>query len=194
MEEDKLSKYVKLPTFDGEAEKIQLWLVRFMAYAACSGFKKALGDTAERDLPMLEVTVESLDPAVDIDKLKIAAAKRNQVAVANLTMAMTTEKAMVAVYEAQDADWPSGLAWKILEALKNCSYCGKQGHKAQDENESDMMTKNTSEKLFTKFAERVRNGNLQIREEWDRIVWEIDNPIGGCRELDRLRTDRGSRA
>jgi hypothetical protein len=44
------------------------------------------------------------------------------------------------------------------------------------ENESDMMTKNTSEKLFsTKFAERVLDGSLQIREQWDRIVWEYYN-------------------
>jgi hypothetical protein len=42
------------------------------------------------------------------------------------------------------------------------------------ENESDMMTKNTSEKLFsTKFAERVLDGSLQIREQWDRRCGSI---------------------
>ena len=45
-----------------------------------------------------------------------------------------------------------------------------------------MMTKNTSEKLFTKFSERVRNGNLRIYEQWDKIVWEVDNPIEAQRE------------
>ena len=31
MDSEKLSKFVKLPTFDGDEEKFQLWLVRFEA-------------------------------------------------------------------------------------------------------------------------------------------------------------------
>ena len=62
-----------------------------------------------------------------------------------------------------------------------------------EENESDMMTKNTSEKLFTKFANRTRNGNLRIYEEWDKIVFGVDNPIEAQREdvvnwTDKVRT------
>jgi hypothetical protein len=51
-----------------------------------------------------------------------------------------------------------------------------------DENESDLMTKNLPEKLHSKFAERVRNGNLRIREDWEKIVFEVDHPVEAQRE------------
>ena len=41
MDVEKLSKFVKLPTFDGDEEKFQLWLVRFEAYSTCCGFRAA---------------------------------------------------------------------------------------------------------------------------------------------------------
>jgi hypothetical protein len=52
-----------------------------------------------------------------------------------------------------------------------------------DENESDMMTKNVSEKLHTKFAGRTRDGNLRIREEWEKVVKSVtSDPIDAQRE------------
>ena len=42
-----------------------------------------------------------------------------------------------------------------------------------DENESDMMTKNVTEKLHSKFAKNTREGNLRIRARWDEIVKNV---------------------
>ena len=56
MDEEKLSKFVKLPTFDGDEEKFQLWLVRFEAYATCCGFRAAVRDEPEKDLPANEAS------------------------------------------------------------------------------------------------------------------------------------------
>ena len=43
MDEQKLNKFVKLLTFNGDKEKFQLWLVRFEAYTTCCGFRAAVG-------------------------------------------------------------------------------------------------------------------------------------------------------
>ena len=95
MDEEKLSKFVKLPTFDGDEEKFQLWLVRLEAYETCCGFRAAAGDTQEADLPETEAFVLLLDKVTD--KAKVAAVNRNRVAMATLTMAMTTNKTMGAL-------------------------------------------------------------------------------------------------
>jgi hypothetical protein len=42
-----------------------------------------------------------------------------------------------------------------------------------DENESDMMTKNVTEVLHSKFATKTREGNLRIRTRWDEIVKSV---------------------
>ena len=116
MDKEKLSKFVKLPTFDGDKEKFQLWLVRFEAYATCCGFRAAVGDTKEADLPETEAFALLLDKVTD--KAKVAAVNRNRVAMATLTMAMTTNKTMGALNEAKDTSWPAGVAWKVIKKLK----------------------------------------------------------------------------
>ena len=54
MDKEKLYKFVKLPTFDGDEEKFQLWLVRFEVYATCCEFRAAVGDEPEEELPTNE--------------------------------------------------------------------------------------------------------------------------------------------
>jgi hypothetical protein len=47
------------------------------------------------------------------------AKEQNQLAFAQLTMAFTTETAMTFIYEGMtDTDWPSGLAYLVVNALK----------------------------------------------------------------------------
>ena len=48
----------------------------------------------------------------------MAAVNRNRVAMATLTMAMTTNKTMGALNEAKDTSWPAGVAWKVIKKLK----------------------------------------------------------------------------
>jgi hypothetical protein len=50
-------KSLKLQLFDGTAAEFQIWWVRFKAFASCSGFSKALGDTMETAMPATELSV-----------------------------------------------------------------------------------------------------------------------------------------
>ena len=56
------------------------------------------------------------------------------------------------------------------------------GFVRSDENESDLMTKNTVEKLHNKFAERLRSGTLRVWEKWKDIIRGIDDPTDAQRE------------
>jgi hypothetical protein len=44
-------KGVKLPTFDGDAKKRQLWWTYFCTYASVYKFRQALKETGDKDLP-----------------------------------------------------------------------------------------------------------------------------------------------
>jgi hypothetical protein len=52
-----------------------------------------------------------------VGKKMLAAKKRNEVAMANFTMAFTTEGVMGLVYRALTTDWPSGLAMVVDQGL-----------------------------------------------------------------------------
>ena len=101
MYEEKLTKCVKLLTFNGDEEKFRLWL----------GFGAAVGDAPEADLPVSEAFTLILSE-------KKAAVSRNRVAMATLTMVMRTNKTMGALNEAKDTSWPAGVAWKVVKKLK----------------------------------------------------------------------------
>ncbi len=110
-------KGVKLLNFDGDSKKFQLWLTRFCAYATVYKFRQALAEGGDRDLP--ENESKELDETTPVGKM-LAAKKRNEVAMANFTMAFTTEGVMVLlVYKASTTDWPSGLATVVVQGLLN---------------------------------------------------------------------------
>ena len=104
------------PVFAGKAEEFQIWWTRFKAFASVQGFASALSDQAESDLPATEATPLATGDAGDNQRATI---KRNNLAVANLTMAFQTDALMGLVYKACDDDWPAGQAWKIVGALKH---------------------------------------------------------------------------
>ena len=106
---------VKLPTFDGKAKNFALFWVRFKAYAAVKGFLPALQDGGEANMSVHEVT--ELDVSNPIKRKQYEAKKRNAVAVASLTMSFLTQALMRHLKKASDADWPSGLAHKIVKSL-----------------------------------------------------------------------------
>lgn len=109
-------KSLRLPTFDGTAEKFQIWWTRFWAYASVFAFAAALATGGEATLPAREDAV--IDEATPAGVLSAAAKKRNAIAVAQLTMAFTSNGTMALVYEAVTDEWPSGLAHRIVAALK----------------------------------------------------------------------------
>ena len=46
-----------------------------------------------------------------------AAVKRNAVAFTNLSLALNSEQLVILLVVGQTTDWPSGLVWKVIEAL-----------------------------------------------------------------------------
>ena len=71
--------------------------------------------TIEADMPAREN--DPIDDTTDEGKKEAAAKKRNAVAVANFTMAFTSEGTMGLIYKATTTDWPSGLSHLIVRAL-----------------------------------------------------------------------------
>ena len=86
-----------------------------MAFACVYKFTQAVN----KDLkdPNLPARYDILSSNSDTKKLQEAALKRNNIAMAHLTMAMETEGAMTFVYRAMSAEWPGGLAFKVMVAL-----------------------------------------------------------------------------
>eukprot|EP00957_Ditylum_brightwellii_P020414 1539440-Ditylum_brightwellii.AAC.1 len=73
---------------------------------------QSIQNTVDSDLP------ESEDADVnDRNAAEKKAKKANAVVMASFTMAFTSELLIVMVYNAMTADWPSGLASKIVVAL-----------------------------------------------------------------------------
>jgi hypothetical protein len=119
-EEDEMrsgSRSVRLPTFDGKSTSFAMWWIRFLSFATVYKFRRCLEETDEPDLPPTEATV--LDETKDADKLMIAAKRRNGVAMANFTMAFTSEVTMGMILKSLSSDWPSGKASIVTKLLKN---------------------------------------------------------------------------
>ena len=109
------TKSVRLPTFGGAQKDFQVWWTRFMAYGSVYKFAAALKEKDEVDLPGEDA--EALDLSTDDGKKKDAARKRNNIAMANFTMAFTSESLMGLVYKAQSTKWLAGKASVVVKAL-----------------------------------------------------------------------------
>ncbi len=109
------AKSVRLPTFDGTDAEFQIFWMRFKAYAKVYKFASALKIGGEADMPASDAEVIDL---TDVQGLRQEAAKkRNEIAIANFTMAITSEGTISLVYKAATADWPDGLAHLIVVAM-----------------------------------------------------------------------------
>jgi hypothetical protein len=109
MEDGRASKSIRLPSFDGEANKFQVWWMRFTAYAGVYRFAQALKESGDSNLPEAE---ELEDEDEEDTEARQNAVKRNAIAMANLTMAFETEALMGMIHKSITDEWPSGLAWK----------------------------------------------------------------------------------
>ena len=74
-----------------------------------------MGVEAEDDLP--EEEDENLDSTLRSEAPLVQARKRNRSAYAALTMAFESEELIELLMDAQTTEWPSGLAWKVMEGL-----------------------------------------------------------------------------
>jgi hypothetical protein len=116
MESASDAKSWRLPVFDGMYEKFQIWWVRFIAFATVFKFAEALKSGGESALIGLR-DADMIDETTNDGKEQAAAKKRNAIAMANLTMAFTSETTMGLVWKAMSSDWPGGLAHLVVTSL-----------------------------------------------------------------------------
>eukprot|EP00814_Leptocylindrus_danicus_P020822 CAMPEP_0116004592 /NCGR_PEP_ID=MMETSP0321-20121206/684_1 /TAXON_ID=163516 /ORGANISM="Leptocylindrus danicus var. danicus, Strain B650" /LENGTH=143 /DNA_ID=CAMNT_0003472903 /DNA_START=440 /DNA_END=868 /DNA_ORIENTATION=+ len=109
---------VKLPIFSGERDDYQRWEFQIGAYATLGKFAEAMGTSPEADLPTSNAEV--LDLTTDEGKRKDKARERNRRAVASLSIALAQDPvALSYVYGGTTAEYPKGLAWKIMKSMED---------------------------------------------------------------------------
>jgi hypothetical protein len=118
MDDTRASKLMHtVPKWNGKAKTFPFWWVCYMAFATVQKFSKALGADKESGMPASEdaFIADETEPG----KIQIKAKNRNANAVAQFTMAFITETTMAFIYERMvDADWPAGLAYLVVKAIK----------------------------------------------------------------------------
>jgi hypothetical protein len=113
--DEKHDRSVRIPTFDGSEDQFQIWWIRFKAYARVMQFSEAIETGGEADLPISDAA--SIDMKTEEGKRQAKAKKRNNVAIANFTMAFTTESSIQLLFKSQTAEWPGGLAHLVVKEL-----------------------------------------------------------------------------
>jgi hypothetical protein len=112
------SKSLYVPKWDGKGSKFQLRWTRFRAFATICRFAAALGSTVID--PAMPATEANVIPDTDPGKVVQAAKDANYAAMAQLTMAFTTEAAMTFIYDGMtNVDWPNGLAFMVINTIKH---------------------------------------------------------------------------
>ncbi len=138
-----------------------------MAFASVFAFAKALKVGGEYDLPTRE------DVTIDLTTLEgkaaAAAIKRNSVAVANLTMAFTTDGLMAFIYKSMSDEWPNGAAHEIVKELKNRYHPADTMTRVEMRkqlNKVSMKQKDDPNVLFDKLA--------SIKHQYDTVTKKIE--------------------
>lgn len=108
------SKSVALPKFDGTVKTFQGWLVRFQAYATVYKFLSAL----KKDSNMPDSEGSEIDESTAAGKRRAKAKAANALAVASLALSFSKDTLLMYVTKSMTAEWSSGLAYKIMDALK----------------------------------------------------------------------------
>ena len=110
-----MEKAVTLPVFDGKQESFQVQWLQLRAYARLHQFSQAIGDGLETDMPEDSNIVPVATTAAG--KAALAAIKRNDTAMAVLTIALKGPKTIHMVVQAKTEAWPEGEAHKVIAAL-----------------------------------------------------------------------------
>jgi hypothetical protein len=115
-EDRSTGRSVRLPSFSGKTKDFMVWWVRFRAFATVHRFVLALSDKDKADLPDKEEEV--LDENDVEGKKKIAARKRNAVAMADYSMAFSCESSLGMIFKSITPNWPTGKASIVTTLLK----------------------------------------------------------------------------
>ena len=104
----------RVPTFDGQASKFQVWWFKFMSHASTMKFKTCMKDIREKDLPTTEEEV--IDESTEEGQRKKAARQRNETAMSAFATAFVGET-MHFVFRACTDEYPDGLAHLVVKGL-----------------------------------------------------------------------------
>eukprot|EP00957_Ditylum_brightwellii_P187666 14290277-Ditylum_brightwellii.AAC.1 len=108
------TKAVRLPTFEGTSKMFQMWWIRFKAYISVYSVTQSIGHEIDPDL--LDIKDNGTgegDEGVRQNKAR----KLNTIAIANFTMAFTSESLIGIIYASMSTAYPGGLAYKVVVAL-----------------------------------------------------------------------------
>ena len=107
----------KPPKFDGSDKGYYPWLTKFEAYASMKGFESAINP--ERRDPAMPAAQEPAPGGNGWTPVQKAALDKNKMAMYSLTLCLTSQKSLGAVYKAkQDPAFPGGLAYMVMKFLK----------------------------------------------------------------------------
>ena len=107
---------MKLPVFKGKEEDYQVFIKRFVAFARVKGFATALKAGYDKILPKDENTWEGLDKKTNAKEYR--AGVLNNVAIAQLTLALDDPSLMTLIAKSESDEWPGSIACKVMEALE----------------------------------------------------------------------------
>ena len=93
-----------------------MWWIRFQAFATVKNFSEAL--VSNTNLPASKAKADLLDPTDSSNKEARKATLRNNIAMAQLTIAFETQALLSLADSAKSTDWPGGLAYKVISSLK----------------------------------------------------------------------------
>ena len=161
---------VKLPIFSGERDDYQRWEFQIGAYATLGKFAEAMGTSPEADLPTSDAEV--LDLTTDEGKRKDKARERNRRAVASLSIALAQDPvALSYVYGGTTAEYPNGLAWKVMKSMEDKFAPDNRTGKTDMTGELMKVTMKAGEDpatLFRKYRQiqnKYRTLNVQVEDE-----------------------------
>ena len=126
---NEVTSTVKVPIFYGKDESFHGWWIKFQAYSRVKGFNSVLKDAGimitESDVEDLEEKPKygsgETDARTENEEKQLRLGKKNMLAMAHLTMAFGTEALLNKIASACTTDWPGGLAYVLIEQLKNKS-------------------------------------------------------------------------
>lgn len=108
-----VGKLVQVPPLK-DVNKIQLWLVRFQAFAVLKGFVGAIDPKgADPNLPASDSDA-ALHADPTIRAVQVKANAENRFAFACLTVSMGMVQLVGIMNKSKTTAWPNGLAWTVV--------------------------------------------------------------------------------
>ena len=126
MVSEESSTSLRVPVFNGDEKNFQSWWIKFQAYVQVKDVHAVLKDAgititkaemkALEEKPLHAVRGYGARTANKEKQFKLG--KKNLTAMAHLTMAFGTKALLNKIVSVSSADWPGGMAYKLIDILK----------------------------------------------------------------------------